>query len=184
MAKPVSPRMITPELGATSPNHSPWVYNEPMEFIYLIPLAFIGAIMGLPVLTLALVVLVISSMFLKMPRRGTSYCAFFLGGLAVAKLQWMIFTHGGGEEVAFQILASILYVTVSSITGFVASLEFLRRDKYMQVMVFMTVLLGALQAASTLNLLSYHVLNMYACSYALVCISIPAILAFSPKVLR
>ena len=149
-----------------------------MDVLHLIPLAVIGLIMGLPVLTLALVGLVVSSIFLKVPRRGTSYCAFFLGGLTVAKLQWMIFTYGGGEEVAFQILASILYLTISGITGFVASLEFLRRDKYMQVIVCMTVLLGVLQAASTFNLLPYQVLNMYACIYALVCIAVPAILAF------
>ena len=154
------------------------VYNRLMDVLQMMPLAFIGLIMGLPVLTPALVILVVSSIFLKLPRRGTSYCAFFLGGMTVAKLQWMIFTYGGGEEVAFQILASILYLTISGITGFVASLEFLRRDKYMQVIVCMTVLLGVLQAASTFNLLPYQVLNMYASIYALVCIAVPAILAF------
>ena len=149
-----------------------------MDFFDLLPLAFVGLVMGLPVLTLALVILVVSSIFLKVSRRGTSYCAFLLGGLAVAKLQWMIFTYGGGEEVAFQILASILYVTIAGITGFVTSLEFLRRDKYMQIIVCMTILLGVLQAASTFNFLPYQVLNMYACIYALVCIAVPAILAF------
>ena len=148
-----------------------------MDVLHLIPLAFIGLVMGLPVLTPALAVLVVSSIFLNVPRRGTSYCAFFLGGLAVAKLQWMIFTYGGGEEVAFQILASILYVTISGITGFVTSLAFLQRDKYMQAIIGMTVLLGLLQAVSMFNLLPYQVLNMYACIYALACIVAPAILA-------
>ena len=152
-----------------------------MDVFDLLPLAFVGLVMGLPVLTLALVILVVSSIFLKVSRRGTSYCAFLLGGLAVAKLQWMIFTHVGGEEVAIMMLASILYVTTSGITGFVASLEFLPRDRYMQIMVCMTVLLGVLLAAYGFNFLPYQILDIYAILYALVCVSVPAILAFSHR---
>ena len=155
-----------------------------MDFSYDIPLAFIGLIVGLPILTFALAVLVISSIFLRLPRRATSYCAFLLGGLAVSKLQWMIFIHKGGEEVAIQMLASILYVTASSIVGFFASLEFLLHDKYIQVIILMTFFLGALLAAFAVNVLSYQILNFFACIYALICITFPAITALPPKGFR
>ena len=142
-------------------------------------IAFVGMIMGLPMLSFALVVLLVVSIFLKVPRRGIAYVAFLLAGLAVAKLQYMIFVYKSGEVVAFQMLATILYVAISACTGVVAALPYIRKDRGILLVVLMTALLGVLQAASMLGFLPYQILNVYASAYALVCVALPTIQAIS-----
>ncbi len=151
-----------------------------MSIIYFfLKLLEVGLIANLSGLAITFAVLAFF-LFTKLlcPKRAIAYCAFLFCGTAVANLQWMIYSGVEGDEIGWQIWATIASVVFSSILGFWASRRFLCDDKLLRVIVGMTILLGVLQTGWMFNVLPYQVLNLYARIYALICILAPGIVTF------
>jgi hypothetical protein len=147
-----------------------------IDFLKLLELGLITNLLGLATAVVVLVFFLFTKLLSQ--KRAIAYCAFLFCGTAVAHLQWMIYSRVEGDEIGWQILATIVSVLLSSILGFWASRRSLWYDKLLLVIVIMTILLGVLQAGSMLSVLPYQLLNLYACIYALICILAPGIVTF------
>ena len=104
-------------------------------------------------------------------RKTASICCFFLGGAAVAKVQWMIATGAGPSEFDWQLGSTLVVVGVTSLAGILIAGRFLRTERLLIIIVAMTALLAVLQFSGR----PFELLNWYARIYALVCLSAPLV---------
>lgn len=104
-------------------------------------------------------------------RKTASLCCFFLGGAAVAKVQWMIAVGGDPSEIGWYLAGTIVLVGVTSLAGILTAGRFLRHEPLLIVIVVMTALLAVVQFSGGFP----QFLNWYARAYALVCLSAPVI---------
>ena len=102
-------------------------------------------------------------------RKTASLCCFFLGGAAVAKLQWMIADGRDPSELDWQLGSTTVLVGVTSLVGILTAGRFLKKEGLLIIIVVMTALLAVLQFSRGV----FEVLNWYARIYALVCLSAP-----------
>jgi len=116
---------------------------------------------------------VLSAMLLRGIERlkSASYASFFLGGVTVAHLQWMIFSEHDQFEVRLCILATIALVFVTSLIGIHSGWRYMKEEKLIQIIMIMTVVLAILQFSG----IPYQALNWYARVYAVVCLAAPII---------
>lgn len=104
--------------------------------------------------------------------KSLSFASFFLGGAAVAHLQWMIFSERDPTEVGWYIVATIALVFTTSLLGIFCGWRYKNEEKLMSVITIMTIVLAIFQFIG----IRYEALNWYSRAYAIVCLSAPLLL--------
>lgn len=119
-------------------------------------------------------VVILSLMLIRGMERlkSLSFASFFLGGAAVAHLQWMIFSERDPTEVGWYILATIALVFETSLLGIFCGWRYKNEEKLIPVIIIMTIVLAIFQFSG----IRYEALNWYARVYAIVCLAAPLVL--------
>jgi len=137
------------------------------------------SIFGIELIAIGFAVAVVMYFLLRAaianPRVRFAYCSFFLGGVGVANLQFIIAYESDGDTVGWSIFLTVLFVGFTSVLAATASARFLKNEKLLAAIVLMTVVLAILQFSGV----PYQLLNMYARLYAAICIAAPNVLLFN-----
>lgn len=119
---------------------------------------------------LAALILFLVFLWRNIPKgRAFALSCFFAIGLAVGRLQWMIYSNADQSEIGWNIFATVPSVAVMGILAFVVSLRRLQQDRLLGTMFVLMALLGVLQFSGS----PVYLLNSYARFFAFLCIVVP-----------
>ncbi len=108
--------------------------------------------------------------------KSIPYACFIFAGVTVAHFQYEIHQHIKDTLYVYEHLGEIInVVAIAGVIGILFSFEYLFTDRFLPLIIGMTVLLGISQALSWIYIISGTLLNVYALVYALIAISLPFI---------
>jgi MFS family permease len=110
--------------------------------------------------------------------RSIPYACFFFAGVIVARFQYEIYQHRNikADLFVYEHVGEVINsVVMASVIGILFSLKYLFTDRFLPLVIGMTVLLGVLQVFSWLYIISSTLLNVYAVAYAVSMMSLPFI---------
>ena len=103
--------------------------------------------------------------------KALAYSCFVFIGAAVARFQYALIVEDDGDTLGFYQFATIVLVIVLFVTALIASRHILKKEKPLQLMIVLTLILAIFQFGG----IAYVFLNWYARTYALICIMIPVL---------
>ncbi len=108
------------------------------------------------------------------PWRSIPYACFFFAGVTVAQFQYEIHQHIKDALYVYEHLGEVInLVAIAGVIGILFSLKYLFTDRFLPLIIGMTVLLGLLQVLSWVYIISGTLLNVYALAYSAIALSLP-----------
>lgn len=108
-------------------------------------------------------------------RKAIPYACFFLAGITVASFQWHIAFDQDRSGLIQYYSESLLLVPIAAFVGLLCSIRYLAGDRFLALIVGLTVFLGVMQFLWEVEVIAAIALNVYARAYAATATALPFI---------